>query len=171
MASLKEFLEATNYNITGGSDYGWQCFGPNARYLDCDIEHKFSTNCIFDSVTKTVYTIEAWDYDNNREYRWINPEYREVLKAECEERECLFEESSDGRKFIDLEVDEDILEKITAMHRGEDYDTRVKVPVDFSDEELLKYMKLAHEMDMTFNQFVELALREAMLREGILERA
>jgi hypothetical protein len=36
------------------------------------------------------------------------------------------------------------------------------MPVDFSDEELLKYMKLAHERDMTFNQFVEEALRAAI---------
>jgi hypothetical protein len=34
--------------------------------------------------------------------------------------------------------------------------------VDFSDEELLKYMKLAHEQDMTFNEFVEQALRAAI---------
>lgn len=168
MVTIKEFLEATNYNITGGTDYGWKCFGPNARYLDCDVEDKFSTNCIFDSVTKTIYTIEAWDYDNNREYRWINPEYLNVLKEEYEERECQFSESSDGRKFIDLEVPDDILEKISDMHNGKVYDTRVKVPVDFSDEDLLKYMKLAHEMDITFNAFIELALREAMEREGIL---
>jgi hypothetical protein len=32
------------------------------------------------------------------------------------------------------------------------------VTVDFTDEELLKYMMMAHEMDITFNQFVERAL-------------
>jgi hypothetical protein len=36
------------------------------------------------------------------------------------------------------------------------------MPVDFTDEELLKYMKMAHERDMTFNQFVEEALRQAI---------
>jgi len=38
-------------------------------------------------------------------------------------------------------------------------DDRVEMEVDFTDEELLTYMKLAHEMDITFNQFVEQALR------------
>jgi hypothetical protein len=38
----------------------------------------------------------------------------------------------------------------------------VQVPVDFSDEDLLKYMKMAHERDMTFNEFVEEALRHAL---------
>jgi hypothetical protein len=36
------------------------------------------------------------------------------------------------------------------------------MPVDFSDEELLTYMKMAHDRDMTFNQFVEEALRQAI---------
>jgi DNA-binding transcriptional regulator YhcF (GntR family) len=36
------------------------------------------------------------------------------------------------------------------------------VPVDFSDEDLLQYMKLAHERDMTFNELVEEALRFAI---------
>ena len=46
-------------------------------------------------------------------------------------------------------------------------DNRVEIPLDFSDEELLQYMKLAHDLDITFNQLVERALREALDREGI----
>jgi hypothetical protein len=38
----------------------------------------------------------------------------------------------------------------------------VSVPVDFSDEDLLTYMKLAHEKDITFNQFMEQALIAAI---------
>jgi len=38
-------------------------------------------------------------------------------------------------------------------------DDRVDIEVDFTDEELLAYMKLAHEQDITFNQFVERAIR------------
>ena len=39
-------------------------------------------------------------------------------------------------------------------------DYREETEVEFTDEELLKYMKLAHEMDITFNQFVEQVLRK-----------
>ena len=38
----------------------------------------------------------------------------------------------------------------------------MQVPVDFSDEDLLKYMKLAHERDITFNELIEEALRHAI---------
>ena len=38
-------------------------------------------------------------------------------------------------------------------------DDRAEIEVNFTDEELLTYMKMAHEQDITFNQFVENALR------------
>jgi hypothetical protein len=68
----------------------------------------------------------------------------------------------DDVKFVDLEVDEDWMEKAQAIVAGNDYDTRVKVPIDFTDEELLRFMMLAHERDITFNQLVEEALKNAI---------
>lgn len=159
---LKNYLEAIQFKITEGSDYGWNCYGPNARYLDSYKEDEYSISAIFDSENQFVYAIELWDYVNHREYRWQHPNFKEEFLAEAEEREIDPTESLDGNRYIDLEVSEDILEKIEAVISGRDYDTRVKVPVDFSDEELLKYMKLAHERDITFNELVEEALRCAI---------
>jgi hypothetical protein len=59
-------------------------------------------------------------------------------------------------------VDDDFIQKCLAIREGEDYDTRVLMPVEFSDEDLLKYMKMAHERDITFNQLVEQALLTAI---------
>jgi predicted HicB family RNase H-like nuclease len=52
------------------------------------------------------------------------------------------------------------MEKAQAIVAVQDYDTRISVPVDFTDEEILRYAKLAHEKDITLNQFIEQALRE-----------
>ena len=41
------------------------------------------------------------------------------------------------------------------------------IDLEFSDEELLKYMKMAHELDITFNQLVERALKEVILNAPI----
>jgi hypothetical protein len=68
----------------------------------------------------------------------------------------------DDVNYIDLDVDDDFIQKALAIRAGEDYDTRVSVPVDFTDEELLTYMKIAHERDVTFNQLIEDALRAAI---------
>jgi hypothetical protein len=54
------------------------------------------------------------------------------------------------------------MQKALAIAAGEDYDDRVSIAIDLTDEELLKYMTLAHERDMTFNQFIEEALRSAI---------
>jgi hypothetical protein len=68
----------------------------------------------------------------------------------------------DDVEYVDLDVDDDFFQKALAIQEGEDYDTRVQVPVDFSDTELLQYMKMAHDMDITFNEFVEHALVKAL---------
>jgi hypothetical protein len=54
------------------------------------------------------------------------------------------------------------MQKFLAIKAGEAYDTRVQVPVDFTDEELLKYMKAAHDLDITFNDFVVQAITQAI---------
>jgi len=168
MITLKQWLEVCDYRITEGSDYQWQCFGPTAYRLDSwNGDHDGHTvTILFDTATQEVYQVEAFDYKRERAYRMTNPEYLEAFKAECEQRSVIDEawERDDGTpvKFTDLDVEEDWIEKATAIVDEEDYDTRVQVPVNFTDEELLTYMKMAHERDMTFNQFVEEALREAI---------
>lgn len=166
MITLKDYLEAINYKITGGSDYGWKCFGDNARYLDCQESEgfggKYSIHCIFDSIDQTVYSLELWDYVNDREYRWISPMFVPSHMDSCIEHEVDCYNSIDDRNFIDLDVPSDILEKISKVVAGEPYDERVQIEVDFTEEDMLQYMKLAHKMDITFNELVERALREAI---------
>ncbi len=165
MITIKEYLEAVDFKITGGSEYQWKCYGPNARYLDsADNEGlgTYSVSAIFDSVDQTVYAVELWDYENDREYRWINPGYVKAHMKACAKNNVDVYESMDGRNFIDLDVAGDILEKISKIVAGEPYDTRVQVEVDFSDEDMLQYMKLAHKMDITFNELVERALQNAI---------
>ena len=79
------------------------------------------------------------------------------------ERGVNLNEAWDCVDYVDLDVLDDFIQKSLAIKAGEKYDTRVQVPVDFSDEELLQYMKMAHERDMTFNDFVEEALRHALI--------
>jgi hypothetical protein len=180
MITLKDFMETVDYRITEGSEYCWNSFGPNAYQIDSwNQEHGeggYSISVVFDTVDQTVYNFEAWDYTSDRCYRWINPNYIEAYKQECVERDIEFTEAFDDVKFIDLDLAKDMLEKARAIVTGEDYDERVMIEVNFSDDELLTYMKLAHERDMTFNAFVEEALQHAIEEfrkdpEGAVEKA
>lgn len=165
MLTLKDFMEVTNYRITEGSEYLWNCFGPNAYRLDSwnGDQDGHTISILFDNQTQTVYQVEALDYKRERAYRLTNPEFKTAFDNECKDRDVIDTawERDDGTEveYVDLDVDEDFLEKARAIVAGEDYDTRVQMQIEFTDEELLKYMKLAHERDMTFNDFVEEALR------------
>jgi hypothetical protein len=163
MITLKEWMELIDYKITEGSEYTWQCYGLSAYSLDSwDGAHDgHSFTIVFDKNDQTVYEVQAHDFLHSRAYRMINPEYKSQQAKEVSDRNC-GDEAWDDVEYVDLEVDDDFIQKCLAIREGEDYDTRVSMPIDFTDEELLKYMKLAHERDMTFNQFVEEALRQAI---------
>jgi hypothetical protein len=166
MITLKEFMEVVNYRVTEGSDYCWNCFGDNAYSLSAwnGIHGKggWSANIVFDTQTQETYEVDICDYTNDRAYRIINSEYKQAYIDESDDRGELGNQAWDGVDFIDIDVDDDWIQKSLAIVAGEVYDTRVQMPVDFSDEDLLKYMKAAHELDITFNQYVEQALKAAI---------
>ena len=164
MITMKEWMELVDYKITEGSDYMWSCYGPNAYTLDSwnGEQDGYSFSIVFSTKSQKVYEVSMCDYTNNRAYRMINPKNVEKHRKEAENRSVLENQAWDDVNYIDLDVDDDFFQKALAIQAGEKYDTRVQIPVDFSDEELLQYMKLAHDRDMTFNEFVEEALRHAI---------
>ena len=166
MITMKEWMELVDYKITEGSDYMWSCYGPNAYTLDSWTgvhgAGGYSFSIVFSNKTQKVYEVSMCDYTNDRAYRMINPKNVEKHRKESEHRSVLANQAWDDVNYIDLDVDDDFFQKALAIQAGEKYDTRVQIPVDFSDEELLQYMKLAHDRDMTFNEFVEEALSHAI---------
>lgn len=164
MVTLKEWMEVVGYRITEGSNYCWECYGANAYMLDSwngeQDGHSFSV--IFDTRTQEVYEVQAHDYPNNRAYRLINPDYAQAHKDEAKSRSVGSNQAWDDVSYTDLEVEDDWIQKALAIAAGEDYDTRVSIPVDFSDDDLFTYMKMAHERDITLNQLIEQALRAAI---------
>ena len=163
---MKEWMELVDYKITEGSDYGWQCYGPNAYSLSSwnGVHGKggYSLDIVFSTKTQKVYEVSVCDYTNDRAYRIIVENKQDKHRNEAENLNVNLNEAWDDVDYTDLEVDDDFIQKCLAIKAGEDYDTRVQVQVDFTDEELLQYMKLAHERDMTFNELVEEALRHAI---------
>ena len=166
MITIKEWMELVDYKITEGGEYGWGCYGPNSYQLSSwngiHGNGGYSFNIVFSTKSQKVYEVEVCDYTNNRAYRIINPDYVKKHHKEAEARGINLKEAWDDVDYVDLDVDDDFFQKALAIKAGESYDTRVQVPVDFSDEDLLKYMKMAHDRDMTFNELVEEALRHAI---------
>ena len=166
MITLKEFMEICNYRITEGSDYQWECYGPNAYTLDSwngdQDGHSFSI--YFDTKTQEVYEVQIHDYRNQRAYRMINPEFVKKHKKEAKRREVEYKEAWDNVDYVDLEVDDDWIQKALAVEAGEVYDTRVSVPLVLDRDQMFDLMTMAHERDMTLNELVEFVLKEEIKR-------
>jgi hypothetical protein len=166
MITIKEWMELVDYKITEGSEYGWGCYGPNSFTLDSwngvHGNGGYSFSITFSTKSQKVYEVSMCDYTNDRAYRMINPKFQEKHRKEAEMRNVNLNEAWDDVDYVGLDVVDDFIQKALAIKSGESYDTRIQVPVDFSDKELLQYMKMAHERDMTFNELVEEALRDAI---------
>lgn len=168
MITIKDFMEVCNYRITEGSDYMWHCYGPKAYTLDSwngDL-NGHTVSIVFDTQTQIVYEALVYDYKNERAYRMINPDFKSAHDAECEDRDIKDEawERDDGSpvQYIDLEVEDDWIQKALAIVAGEEYDDRVQIPLDLDKETLHEFMLLAHQKDMTLNELVEEAIKNAI---------
>lgn len=164
MITLKDFMEAINYKITEGSDYLWSCYGSNSYRLDgtgIDIDDS-PASIIFDTETQVVYEVTVYDYQYDRAYRMINPDYVKKVKKEAKKRQVDFNQAWDDINYTDLEVEEDFLEKLQAILAGEDYDTKISIPIELSDKELALIARAAHTLDMTLNEFFEHAIMSMM---------
>ena len=167
--TLLEIIQACEARVSGGSEYQWACYGPNARYMD--FSDRDGTECVsivFDTKTQVVYEATAYDYKHDRAYRLINNDYAKQHQLEVKEKghtNTAWElDDETPIPYIDLETVEDYLDKCHAIQTGEDYDTRVEMPLDISDKDLLYYMKAAHKLDITFNEFVTRALSELIAK-------
>lgn len=166
MITIEQWMKTFNYCITDGETYGWTCYGPNAYCLSAwngeNNDGGWSGNIIFDTKNQTVYEVEVCDYTNQRAYRIINPDYKKAYTSEAKDRDADANQAWDNVKFVDLEINEDWLTKAEAIVNKQEYDTRVSIPIELPDHELLILFKLAHERDMKFNDFVEETIKNAL---------
>jgi hypothetical protein len=169
MINMKEWMELVGYRITEGSAYGWQCYGSDAYALDSwNGDHDgHSFTVIFDTKDQTVYEVQVHDYVHNRAYRMINPDFQKKNKKEARRRDVNKDEAWDDVNYIDLEVDDDFIQKCLAIQAGEDYDTKVSVPLELEDDKMFELMRMAHEQDITLNQLVENILRNMIAEKEI----
>lgn len=167
--TIRDFMECVNYKITEGDLYGWSCYGSNSYLLSSwngDNEQGHTVTIIFDTKTQFVYEMSVCDYKNNRAYRWIHPNFIKLYKNNAKNAGADPDEAWDDVQYINIEVVSDILEKSKAIVQGKEYDTRVSVQLDLTDEEMLVLFNMAHEKDITLNKLVEELLSEFIIKNS-----
>jgi hypothetical protein len=173
MISLKDFMELVEYKICDGSEFLWKCYGHGARTMAYENElagdAQVTIYVVFTPDNHAITEMQVWDGPNKREYRWIHPAFVEGYAQEAEQRGVDWKHSLDDRKFIDLDLPEDILEKANAVYNGVDYDTRIMIKLDLGHDDEHLLMTMAHEADMPLNQFVEKIIRDDILTKYGIE--
>lgn len=161
---IKELCETFEYKITDGTEYCWNSYGPNARYLDFS-NHIAHGSVIFDSATQHVYQAEVWFTEGKKSpYRWIDSNLKDKVLLEAKQKDVDLSIAFDSVKFIDVEVEEDFLEKAHAIWRNLSFDTRIQVPID--TDVFYDLAKLAHKRDITVNKLAEEILLELINKEN-----
>jgi hypothetical protein len=164
---LCKINQALNHSITGGSEFLWQCYGDNARFLDYESKHG-DVSVVFDSVTQTVYEASVSDKDTSiKPYRWLNPEYKENHFAEAKTRGVDPYQAWDDVKWVDVDLFEDFLEKAKAILNGESFDHRVMVSLELENDVILQLAMEAHKRDITMNQLIEQILQAQIEKENL----
>lgn len=160
---LGQVNEAMDHKITEGSEYGWQCWD-NARYLDYESDFAH-VSVVYNTKTQDIYQAEvsvkreAWAQDE-KPYRWLDPRYKDAMLNEAKQRGVDANQAWDDVKWIDLEVEEDFLDKAKAMFNGDEWDSRIQIPLDLDDDLLLHLAMEAHKRDITLNKMVEIILQD-----------
>jgi hypothetical protein len=168
---LSEINNTFQHRITGGSDYLWDCYGSNTWSIDYTSKYA-NGYVIFDTETQKVYEVSvspdatAWAVEP-KPYRYIDPAYRISYETEAKDRNVDPNVAWDDTKWVDLETEEDFIDKASKMFVGEKFDTRIQVPLDLDNDTILKLSMEAHKRDITLNQMVEELLRNMIAQHEL----
>lgn len=171
MIKLKDYLECINHKCGENVKFQWKCFGNNAymtdNWYDEESTHNSTISIVYDFITHIIYEMQAWDAINNRYYRWIRPEYVDAYKLECKTHNCAYKHSIDNWEFIDLEVEQDILEKAKGIVLGKEYDTRVMSLINLSNADTVFISNLAEQANMSLKEYIGNILEQTIIVEKL----
>lgn len=154
MITLEKFFKLVSYKIGEGSEYCWSCYGSDAFILTSEFNDEWGSSVVFDTKTQVVYEVDVHDYQNNCSYRLLNPEYRKAYFDEAVSRNIDPYEAYDEVHYVDLELEEDFLEKAQAIMEGVPYDKKILVPITLSDDEMATVERLASEHGLTPEEYL-----------------
>lgn len=162
--NIKHLLEIVNYCFESGGKYQWQCYGNDAFFIDFKtIAGKACAGAVVNSIGEVLEAHVELEGEPLC-YQWTNPVYRQSYLDEAKSRGVDPDIAWDDVEYTVLEVAEDFLEKFDAIIHGREFDRGILVPLHISDDEQLALFRMAHEANMTFNDFVNQILEKELQR-------
>lgn len=168
--TIEEFLTAARYHITGGDKFQWSCYGPHARFLDCESLNEFSATIVYDTKTQFVYEVDVYDY-RNKEYtvaiRWIHSKFDLARKQESQNRKIDDTLASDDTPFINTDDSRLMLYYIDKIVQGQHYDLAVDVKMRMQQSLIGTLTKKASDVGVTFDKLVASILEDHVKSKNI----
>lgn len=157
--TLTQFLECVNYKITEGSEYCWESFGPNARYLTCEHEENiYTVEIVFDFITLTVY--QMWVHSNAGTRYWTHPDYRDAFNDEQITKNGFEQLINDEDNTYYLQAKSILDYARMLISKYLDDDNMSTIELDLTDSEILWLSMQAHEKNITLNELINNIIEE-----------
>lgn len=164
-SQMEAYIKAIRYKITNGEEFLWECYGPNARYLESS-DDDYHISAIFDTETAQIYESSiSSTYSGDIRYRWIDLNYIEACKAEATSRGVDWMDFSDGQPWHMTDDFDDIIDKISKIPYGEEYDRRVVLTLDLEEDVKEMIETAAALQGITIDEFIERALKAVIEEE------
>jgi len=160
---IGEYLKLIGYRIGDCSDFGWECFGPNTKFIESNmINDNYYTNCIYNPASEEIFHITFTDCITHKMYEWIHPDYIQKYDDEFKQNNIFSEDTSNDDDDIRVEIIEDIVEKVQCVMDGKEYDPRILVPVDLDEDTIQELTAIAAERGISIDKLIEDALIKSM---------
>ena len=106
-----DVILAAEGRVSGGSEYGWICYGPEARFMDfSDADRREVCNVVFDSKTQLVYEVQIFVPGYDQCFAWWDPGHIEFHHNESLNRGHDPLVAYDDVKFTVVDSEERILQ-------------------------------------------------------------
>lgn len=116
---LLDVIVAAEGRVSGGSEYCWNCWGSNARFMDfADVNGQEFANCVFDCKTYEVYDLQIHVPGRDQCFIWWNPEFKDAHHNEAKMRNVDPLQAYDKVYFTEVDKDTIIeyLKDVTATY-------------------------------------------------------
>ena len=107
---IKDYLEAIDFAITGGEKFCWQCYGPDARYLDFEIDLNTSISAIFSTKDQRVFRVEVSNVFWRKAFAWDDMEFYPIYLNECQRRHVIPQQAFDDVNYAQVDSESKILD-------------------------------------------------------------
>jgi len=161
-----DYLKAVRYNAISDNWKDsplWVLQGKSGNY---DPNSYYKSMMLYDADQQVVIAMSVIDYNKSISFIWKNSDYvatpdMDVVLKQHYAKYTL----ARSDKCIEVDVAQDLIEKLHAIVRGYDYDNLVTIPLEFTPEDYSVFIDALTRLNLSPQEFITMAV-EALLEKS-----